>query len=146
MSTIDEKLLISISRIRNMLFRDLENIFRENLLTGTQFSVLEVLLHKGDLSVGEIQKFVLGTNGNIPLVVKNLERDGLVCRRKIETDARVSIVSLTDEGEKLVKKVYPLQKERLKFLFEDFDLETKEKLFKNLIELYSSIENKRELI
>lgn len=142
MSTIDEKLLIAISRIRNLLFRDLEIIFRENSLTGTQFAVLEVLMNKGSLSVGEIQKYVLGTSGNIPLVVKNLERDDLVFREKFQNDARVTIISLTENGKNLIEKVYPLQRDRLKTLFEGIDNENKNSVLKELFNIYNSLEEK----
>lgn len=144
MSSIDEKFLISISRVKNILFRDLENIFRENGLTGTQFSVLEVLLHKGDISVGQIQKLILGTSGNIPFVVKNLQRDGLVHRQKNNKDGRVSIISLTAEGRRIVEKVYIVQKNRLEFLLEDIDSEKKSYLTEEIFSIFNSIKNKTD--
>lgn len=138
MSTSEEKLLIAVSRLRNLLFRDLESIFRCEGLTMTQFSVLEVLYHKGSLSVGEIQSRILGTNGNIPLVIKNLERDGLVHRCKAEEDARISIISLTEEGKQKIAFVYPLQQERLMELFEDIPKEKQKETASQLLELYQA--------
>ena len=50
----------------------------ESGLTMNQFEVLEVLYHRGDLSVGAITKLIMSTPGNVTVVVKNLTRDGLV--------------------------------------------------------------------
>lgn len=52
--------------------------FSENNLTFIQFKVLEVLYHRGDLSIGAITKFTMSTPGNITVVVKNLKRDGWI--------------------------------------------------------------------
>ncbi|MDO4793750.1 MAG: MarR family transcriptional regulator [Filifactor alocis] len=136
MSTTEEKLLISVSRMRNLLFRDLDSIFSSNGLTTTQFAVLEVLYHKGNLCVGDIQRLILGTSGNVPLVIKNLEKEGLVLRKKSETDKRISMIELTEKGLLLIKKVYPLQKQRLSELFRDVPIEEKKAITKNLLEMY----------
>lgn len=139
MSTIEEKLIIGISRLRNILFRDLENIFRQNNLTITQFSVLEVLYHKGSLSVGEIQRLVLGTNGNIPLVIKNLEKEALVSKNKSETDSRVSIIKLTEKGYKVISEVYPKQQERLSELLKNINSDDKQDLTQKLLKAYQCV-------
>lgn len=139
MSSTEEKLLISISRLRNLLFRDLDLIFSSNGLTTTQFAVLEVLYHKGSLCVGEIQQFILGTNGNVPLVIKNLEKEGLVSRKKSETDARRSMIDLTEKGYSLIEKVYPLQKQRLSELFQNVSSQDQRDLTKKLLQMYRSV-------
>ncbi len=139
MSIAEEKLLIALSRLRNLLFRDLDIIFTENHLTTTQFAVLEVLYHKGDLCVGDIQRLILGTSGNVPLVIKNLRKDDLVSTHKGETDGRITMVSLTPKGLALIQKVYPLQKERLSVLFKNLTSEEKTALTKNLKHAYQSV-------
>ncbi|MFC4804229.1 MarR family winged helix-turn-helix transcriptional regulator [Filifactor villosus] len=146
MSTTEEKLLISISRMRNLLFRDLDTIFSSNGLTTTQFAVLEVLYHKGTLCVGDIQRLILGTSGNIPLVIKNLEKEGLVLRKKSETDRRISMIDLTEKGLLLIKKVYPLQKQRLSELFQDVSNKEKKALTQSLLEVYQIVLSTKEKI
>ncbi len=146
MSTTEEKLLISISRMRNLLFRDLDTIFSSNGLTTTQFAVLEVLYHKGTLCVGDIQRLILGTSGNIPLVIKNLEKEGLVLRKKSETDRRISMIDLTEKGLLLIKKVYPLQKQRLSELFQDVSNKEKKTLTQSLLEVYQIVLSTKEKI
>jgi MarR family 2-MHQ and catechol resistance regulon transcriptional repressor len=75
-------------------------------LCGSDFAVLEALLHKGPLPVNEIGKKVLLTSGSITVAVDRLEKKGLVERRAHGTDRRARVVHLTKEGGKLIKRVY----------------------------------------
>ncbi len=139
MSTQEEKLLIAVSRLRNVLFRDLDAVFSSNGLTITQFAVLEALYNKGSLNVGDIQRLILGTSGNVPLVIKNLEKESLVSRKKSEKDGRISIIELTEKGHNLVAKVYPLQQKRLLKLFENVDEHDKQSTIDLLQRIYNTV-------
>ena len=75
-------------------------------MCGSDFAVLEALLHKGPLPVNEIGKKVLLTSGSITVAVDRLETKGLVERRAHGTDRRARIVHLTKEGKKLITRVY----------------------------------------
>ena len=73
---------------------------------GTDFAVLEALLHKGPLPVNEIGKKVLLTSGSITVAVDRLEQKGLVERRAHGADRRARIVHLTKEGKKMITRAY----------------------------------------
>src|SRR6266480_1105819 len=73
---------------------------------GSDFAVLEALLHKGPLPVNEIGKKVLLTSGSMTVAVDRLEKKGLVERRAHGTDRRARIVHLTKEGKKLITRAY----------------------------------------
>jgi len=73
---------------------------------GSDFAVLEALLHKGSLPVNEIGKKVLLTSGSITVAVDRLETKGFVERRAHGTDRRARIVHLTKEGRKVIRRVY----------------------------------------
>jgi len=75
-------------------------------MCGSDFAVLEALLHKGPLPVNEIGKKVLLTSGSITVAVDRLEAKELVERRAHGTDRRVRIVHLTKEGRKLITRAY----------------------------------------
>ena len=75
-------------------------------MCGSDFAVLEALLHKGPLPVNEIGKKVLLTSGSITVAVDRLETKGLVERRAHGTDRRARIVHLTKEGRKLITHAY----------------------------------------
>src|SRR6266850_590500 len=75
-------------------------------MCGSDFAVLEALLHKGPLPVNEIGKKVLLTSGSITVAVDRLETKGFVQRRAHGTDRRARIVHLTKVGRKLITRAY----------------------------------------
>lgn len=142
MSTQQEKALIAISRVRNLLFRELDKVFRSNGLTTGQFAVMEALYHKGDLCVGEIKKSVLGTDGNIPVVINNLCKKGLTAKNKMEKDSRYSVITLTDQGRGIVAKAYEEQKELLSELMTPFGKDELEQMTSALFRLYDHLRDR----
>jgi MarR family 2-MHQ and catechol resistance regulon transcriptional repressor len=72
----------------------------------SDFAVLEALLHKGPLSVGELGRLVLLTSGSITASIDRLERDGLVERATTTADRRSRIVHLTRAGRDLIDERY----------------------------------------
>jgi MarR family transcriptional regulator, 2-MHQ and catechol-resistance regulon repressor len=75
-------------------------------MCGSDFAVLEALLHKGPLPVNEIGRKVLLTSGSITVAVDRLETKGLVERRASGSDRRARIVHLTKEGRKLITRAF----------------------------------------
>src|SRR2546426_12707706 len=75
-------------------------------MCGSDFAVLEALLHKGPLPVNEIGKKIVLTSGSITVAVDRLEKRELVERRRHGTDRRARIVHLTREGRKLITRAY----------------------------------------
>jgi MarR family 2-MHQ and catechol resistance regulon transcriptional repressor len=83
-----------------------ENSITELEMCGSDFAVLEALLHKGPLPINEIGKKVLLTSGSITVAIDRLESKGLVERRASGTDRRARIVHLTKDGRALITRVY----------------------------------------
>ena len=75
-------------------------------MCGSDFAVLEALLHKGPLPINELGKKVLLTSGSITVAVDRLESKALVERRASGTDRRAKIVHLTKAGKELIGRVY----------------------------------------
>lgn len=132
----DLRLFINLSRAYLRVERSLGQVFAKHDLTSAQFAVLEVLYHKGSLSVGEIVKSILTTSGNITVVIKNLERDGLVRRKAKKEDRRVGIISITAKGRKLIEQVFPDQLGIIMDFFELIEPEEKEIISKELKKLW----------
>ena len=103
----DNYLLIRMHRIINQIDRETAHIAAQYDLTLSQFGVLEALYHIGDLTVGEVKEKILSSNGTIPVVVNNLEKRGLLVRKKDPKDKRKSILTLTEQGRKVISEAYP---------------------------------------
>jgi MarR family transcriptional regulator, 2-MHQ and catechol-resistance regulon repressor len=75
-------------------------------ICGSDFAVLEALLHKGPLPVNAIGRKVQLTSGSITTAVDRLETQGFVERRAHTTDRRARVVYLTPHGERLIRAVF----------------------------------------
>lgn len=76
-------------------------------LTVTQFGVMEALLHLGPMHQRMLGAKILKSGGNVTMVIDNLERRGLVERRRDQKDRRFVSVHLTPAGRSLISEVFP---------------------------------------
>ena len=77
-------------------------------LTMTEFSVLATLYRGGPTPLGELSQRILLTGASTTYTVKKLEQRGLLIRRPRQEDQRVILGSITDEGRKLMERIFPL--------------------------------------
>jgi MarR family transcriptional regulator, 2-MHQ and catechol-resistance regulon repressor len=103
------KLLRAADTVDSYLMSQLETVY----LSPSQFGVLEALYHIGPLCLGELARKLLKTGGNLTMVVRNLEKRGLVTRTRRADDRRFYLVSITERGKKLIARVFPQHVERL---------------------------------
>lgn len=80
----------------------------------TEFGVLEALYHKGALPLSALAERVLITGASMTYTVKQLETRGLIRRRPCAEDQRVVFGELTEEGTKLIARVFPEHAEQLR--------------------------------
>ena len=80
---------------------------KQSGLTGSQFGVLEMLLHLGPLQQSVIGEKLLKTGGNITMVIDHLEKRKLLRRQVNPNDRRCIVVHLTDRGRKLIEEIFP---------------------------------------
>src|SRR5438477_7896146 len=73
----------------------------------TEFGVLEVLYHKGELPVCEGQRRILVESSSTTYVVDKLCDRGLVRRRPSTADRRVTLLALTPAGRRLIARIFP---------------------------------------
>src|SRR5712691_6593734 len=72
----------------------------------TDFAALEALLHKGPLTISQIQEKVLLASGSMTAAVDRLEKLGLVVRKASPSDRRARVVELTVEGKRLAASCF----------------------------------------
>ena len=71
-------------------------------LCPTDFAALEALLHKGPLTITEIQNKVLLASGSMTAAVDRLENRGLLVRKSTLSDRRAPVLELTREGRRSI--------------------------------------------
>ena len=72
----------------------------------TEFAALEALLHKGPLTIGEIQSKVPLALGSMTAVVDRLERRGLILRTPSPSDRRARVLKLSPKGRAAVQDAF----------------------------------------
>lgn len=82
-------------------------------LTQSQFAVIEMLGHLGQLKVGEISNKMLISGGNITLVLDNLESLGYIERIHCKEDRRAVNVVLTSKGNEIFQNKFKTHAENI---------------------------------
>ena len=115
-STVDEndaglavslKLWVVLARAFTAVGSHVDTNIAQNDLTTAEFGILEVLLHKGPLLLGEIQRKILVTSGGITYLVDRLVDKGLVKREECPNDRRARYAVLTPAGDALIRRLFP---------------------------------------
>ena len=73
-------------------------------LTYTQYIVFMVLWEKESVNVGQLGEILKLDAGTLTPLLKRLEKEGYVTRRRSEEDERITIISITEKGNGLKEK------------------------------------------
>ncbi len=129
------RLWLVIIRSHRALTRLAEESITRAGICLTDFAALEALLHKGPLTIGEIQEKVLLASGSMTAAVDRLERLGLVVRKSSPSDRRARVVALTPQGKRLAASCFEQHANDLEALFSVLSEKEKEQLYGSLKKL-----------
>src|SRR6266852_5389484 len=101
----------------------------------TDFAALEALLHKGPLTITQIQDKVRLASGSMTAAVDRLEKLGLVVRRASPIDRRARVVHLTAEGKRLARSSFERHAKDLEALMSALSEKEMEQLYRSLKKL-----------
>jgi MarR family transcriptional regulator, 2-MHQ and catechol-resistance regulon repressor len=90
-------------------------------LNPTEFSVLEILYHRGEQPIQVIGKKVLISSGSITYVIDKLEQKNYVKRKGCPEDRRVTYAVITSEGKALMDGIFPQHELEMNKVFADLD-------------------------
>ena len=89
--------LLGVTRVAESHLREFLRVQHETTLP--RFDVMAALYRRRDgVTMSELSRMLLVSNGNATTVVDRLEADGFVRRTPSETDRRTVFVALTPEG------------------------------------------------
>jgi len=78
----------------------------------------------------ELAQHIQKTTGNLTTVIDNLEKKGLVLRKRGENDRRCNKIILTSEGRSFIKKLFPSYKKQAERVMGKLSKAEQEKLMK----------------
>jgi MarR family transcriptional regulator, 2-MHQ and catechol-resistance regulon repressor len=82
-------------------------------VTSAQFGILEAVYHLGPMCQKTLAEKLLRSGGNTTVVLNNLEKRGLVERRRHAQDRRKVEIHLTPGGLALIASVFPRHAEQI---------------------------------
>lgn len=100
------RLWIVLTRCYRALSQIAEHSIEDAGLGLSDFAALEALLHKGPLTITEIQGKVLLASGSMTAAVDRLEKKGLLKRGPAPGDRRAKVLHLTSEGRRVVETAF----------------------------------------
>jgi MarR family 2-MHQ and catechol resistance regulon transcriptional repressor len=99
-------LWLVLARCHHALSHIAERSIKDTGLGLTDFAALEALLHKGPVSITEIQSKVPLALGSMTAAVDRLEERGLVLRTPSPEDRRAKILKLSPKGRSVVQAAF----------------------------------------
>jgi DNA-binding MarR family transcriptional regulator len=115
---LENQLCFPVYAASRLITREYQPLLDNLEITYPQYLVLLVLWENDSLSVNDIaKKLILNTNTITPLL-KRMEQQGLILRKRSETDERKVIVHLSSKGLNLKEKASEIPQELTKRLSE----------------------------
>ena len=109
--TIEEEtaldVYIKLSRAAEAVTARINRHLKAQRLTISQFGVLEAIYHLGPMQQNHLAEKILKSTGNMTLVIDNLQKRGLVERKRDPEDRRCIVVYLTEAGCDLTGSILP---------------------------------------
>jgi DNA-binding MarR family transcriptional regulator len=110
--------------------KELQRRFAERGMTLPRFDVLATLERNPDgMTMGALAEALLVSNGNVTHLAKTLVRDGLIEMRHPPGDRRASIVTLTEAGGELFRKLARAHSEWIDQMLSGLDFTQRERLY-----------------
>ena len=101
----------------------------------TDFAALEALLHKGPLTISQIQDKVLLASGSMTAAIDRLEKRELVVRKTTAGDRRARVVELTQEGKRVAADYFEKHARDLEALTSVLSAKEKQQVYGSLKKL-----------
>ena len=96
---------------------------------------------KADLTMSDLSRRLMVTNGNLTSLIGRLVREGLVKRETLPSDRRTQIVRLTAAGKRTLDAMTPEHQRWIDSLFAELSPADRTRLYELLGKLRTSVQN-----
>lgn len=117
----DLKTLIVLFKAYQSLINQVKLSLINTDLTVNEFTALEALYSKKELTTSELRDYVLVPNSSMTYVLDTLEKKDLIKREKASDDKRIQLLSLTKKGKDLFKDSYEVHFKHMRKFFNELD-------------------------
>jgi MarR family 2-MHQ and catechol resistance regulon transcriptional repressor len=126
------RLWLVLARAYGSIVNYIEGSFVSQGLGLSDFMVLEVLLHKGPLTISAIGEKVLLASASMTSAIDRLEKRDLVRRKTCDSDRRIRFVELTDSGKAFIEEIYERHEKDLEAVTGDLCKEERRVVYEGL--------------
>ncbi len=123
------RLWIVLTRCHRALSQLVERSIVESGLCLSDFAALEVLLHKGPLTISEIQAKVPLASGSMTAAVDRIEKKGFIVRKTTPEDRRARLLELTPAGKRVVESAFKKHAQDLEAVMSVLSEEEKRQMY-----------------
>jgi len=149
MSNIDDKdlrgfdrsLPMALMRAREAVMKNFIPSLRENNMSSQQWRVIRALNEREGLDISELAERCYLLMPSLSRIIQNLEKRGLINRVQSKKDNRRSVISLTDDGHDVFRKIAPKSVDRYNYITERFGYGKLELLYELLDELVEKLDD-----
>lgn len=106
-ASLEEEVILNLARTAEHILSRGAEVFKQANLTPTQYNALRILRGAGSdgLTCGEISERMVTKDSDVTRLLDRLERRGLVARERPESNRRVVLTRITDEGLRLLAEL-----------------------------------------
>lgn len=139
MRTLEDSLPLQLLKAREATLSFVRPLLQENSLTEQQWRVLQTIKSHQELESKALAEFCCILSPSLTGILKRLEQQGYIQRRKSEEDKRRILISLTSKSVDLLEHLTPAIEERYQAFSERYDQEKLKQLM-TLLEEIEAIE------
>jgi MarR family 2-MHQ and catechol resistance regulon transcriptional repressor len=126
------RLWLVLARAHGAIVAYIEGALTAQGLGLSDFMVLEVLLHKGPMTISAIGEKVLLASASMTSAIDRLEKRELVLRKSCSSDRRLRYVELTAAGREFIGRIYAEHAKDLDFITEGLSVVERKTLYDGL--------------
>ncbi len=139
-STVEE-IEKHLRKVDYIIRRKGREILSDFNITIPQFTALQILINKGNMTIGELSKSMALACSTITDLIDRMEKAQLVVRKKDEKDKRVVRIEVLPEGYEILEKVLNKRIEFLSSKLADITFDEKVRLSSGLKALYDAVKD-----
>ena len=145
MRKFEDSLPLQLLKAREATMTLFRPLLQENNVTEQQWRVLRALRAYGELESKQLADHCCILSPSLTGIIKRLEQQGYITRKKSEEDQRRTLIRLTDQSQDLFKRLSPDVEARYKKFTDLYGAEklaVLSQLLKDLTELESETKDK----
>ena len=122
------KSLIILFKAHQSLVNNVKESLKGTDLNINEFTAMEALYEKGELTTQELIDLVLIPNSSMTYVLEIMSKKGYLEKRKKESDKRIQMLTLSKNGRDFFEEIYQKHFDHMRTIFDVLTLEEEEML------------------